>query len=180
MADLSGANVGAIQVEETQFKAAVSEYTLTRFGRLLNFFRLFHVFDRAFTMNGVVGFFANKQFVDGLWSFPYDAEIIDVVIYGHTMGTASAGVYDIKKSSGWNGTIFGAWTSIFSTVPQILFSAVEGASCSTGQTIPGFVAPVLTSPAILVSKGDRLRLDVSTVQAGISRDHGLIVRFRPR
>lgn len=176
MVDLPEVRTSAIQVEETKFKASVSEYTARRMGELLNLFRSTVIFERQFSMNGLVSYFVSKLAVDGIFVFPYDADIIDTIITGGpTAGAAGSNEFDVKLSAFPSG----AWTSIYTTRPQMTSTAAAFASCGIGDTVTGCTAAVMTSAVIPVAKGDRMRMDPISAMGG-AVDASLIIKFRPR
>jgi len=177
MSDIPAINEGLIQEQETQFKAGVSEYTARRIGSNMNFVLTNHVFTHAFKMNGPSSSFAGKTGVDGVFVFPYDAEIIDAVAYVETPGTGGTMQLNLSFSPASSP---GSYVSIFTTQPQITSGAVAGARCGVGDTVAGCTAPVLTATPVLVNARDGIKMDVTSMQTGFVANCGIVIFYRMR
>ena len=180
MSSLPSVKQGLIQVEETQFKAAVSEYTQQRLGKNINFLLSTICLERQFTMNRSVKAFLNSTAVDGVFVFPYAASITDIIAYAKSMGTSGFHEFDIKISTAWNGSSFGAWTSILTTTPKINYNAPTMTTVRIGDSITNCTAAVMSSNPYNVNAGDRIRLDVLNVQGGVPLDAAVTIKFIPR
>lgn len=176
MADIPSIYEGLIQEEECQFKAAVGEYTQRRMGSNLNFIHDYHIFEHAFKMNGPVGAFAGRLGVDGLFVFPYDAEITDVIIYRETPGSSGAFEADILRSNFPNS----GFSTIFSQRPIITSGAAAYTTCGVGDVVTGVTAPILQSLPLQVSAKDRLRMDIISMESGFPENAGVLIKYRPR
>lgn len=177
MANIPAVNEGLIQEEETQFKAGVSEYAARRMGSNMNFVLTNHVFTHAFKMNGPASSFAGKTGVDGLFVFPYDAEIINAIAYVETPGTGGTMQLNLSFSPAASP---GSYTSIFATQPQITSSAVAGARCGVGDSVSGCTAPVLTASSVIVNEKDGIKMDVTSMQTGFVANCGIVIFYRMR
>jgi hypothetical protein len=163
-----------IQQEETAYRAAVSEATLTRVGASINFINAYQANLREFMINGSYGGASNFLGVDGLVRFPYNWELLDVYIYtmSSTSGTGTTEL-DIK----WKPFSSGSYSSIFTTTPKFTSSASTFETCGVGQTKTGFTAPVLSKT--LFDANDQLRIDlIQSVLSGVGTGLGIV--FRPR
>jgi hypothetical protein len=167
-----------IQVEETQFRAPLSENTMQKIGQGINFINTVQHSEKQFFLNGKYGNSAlNPPLygVDGMTFFQYDAEIIDVWMFIHTNGTSGTTELDVKRSTDNGAT----WNTIFSTTPKILSAAGSWVFMHIGSSFPNIVAPVLTSAN--VNAGDALRLDLIQAQVGDNVETcGIVIHYRPR
>jgi hypothetical protein len=177
MSDLPGVFPGLIQIEETFFKAAVSEFTMQRMGQFMNFLATKEHSEKQFFLNGPYARGADPQFyADGLAVFEFDAEIFNVWMFNIVPGSSGTTELDIKIASSPGA----AFNSIFATTPKITSSAVAAAWIGVGGSVGGCVAPVLTSGGspLSVSAGYAIRCDKITSMAG-GENCGIIVHYRP-
>lgn len=164
-----------IQNEETQYRAAVSEATLSRIGSTSNFISLYQHDKRDFYLNGFYGgVFTPYLGVDGLVVFEFPVELINVYIFSEISGTSGITELDVK----WKPFTSGSYQSIFSTSPQALPAAASFDACGIGDVKAGFVAPVLSK--VNFDAKDILRLDLITAMQGGARGTGIIIHYRPR
>ena len=126
-------------------------------------------------MNGPSSSFSGKLGVDGVFVFPYDAEIINAIAYVETPGSGGTMQLDLKVSPASSP---GLYTSIFSTQPQISSSAIAGARCGVGDSVAGCTAPVLTSTTVPVSAKDGIKMDVTPMQSGFIANCGIVIFYR--
>lgn len=164
-----------IQQEETAFRAAVSESTLSRVGATTNFINMYQANMREFMINGPYGVIATPNLgVDGIVKFPYDWELVDCYIYsGASVSGSGSTQLDLK----WKSFSSGSYASIFSQAPQFNLGAGIFETCGIGQSKSGFVAPVLSKT--LFNSHDQLRIDLlSAISGGVGC--GIGITFRPR
>ena len=136
-------------------------------------------FSRQFTMNGLLTLFVGIQGIDGAFVFPFDAEIIDVLVYNKGIGGSGINDYDVLISKDWNGYDFGPWQSLFRARPTVSTSAFAFSTFNVGSKVTGCFAPVLDPDRILVSKGDRIRFDLISAMTG-STDGSITVKYKKR
>jgi hypothetical protein len=168
-----------IQVEETQFRSAVSESTLQKVGSSVNFINDFQFDSKAFEANGpynITG--VNEIFVDGLYRFPYACTIFYVTMFNSVAGTGGTTSLDIKITNVSGSP--GSFASIFSTAPTIDYTAGSGAFISTSGSGSGMVAPVISGGSYNASAGDVIRMDFLSKQTGAAQNCGIIICFKPR
>lgn len=167
-----------IQQEETSFRAAGAESTLSRVGATANFINQYQANMREFMINGPYGSVATPNLcVDGIVKFPFAWELIDCYIYS---GESTSGVgaeatdLDIK----WKPFNSGSYASIFSIRPRFNYNAAPFETCGIGQSKTGFIdAPVLSKT--LFDAHDQLRFDlISALSGGVGC--GIGITFRPR
>ncbi len=165
-----------IQQEETKFRAAVSESTLSRVGATTNFINLRQFDTIDFKVNGRYnrGPIPNLQF-DGIVSFPFPFEVVYAMIYtGPTVATGGITELDLK----WKPYASGAYASIFSTTPKFDQNAAASDAIYNGSTKTGFVAPVLSKTQF--DAWDLIRFDILSSVAGPQEGCGLKLFWRPR
>lgn len=162
-----------IQQEETAYKAAVSEATLSRVGATTNFINSYQANLREFMINGGYGSAAPFLGIDGIIRFNHAWELTDVFIYTlqDTSGTGTTEL-DLK----WKPFSSGSYASIFSTTPKFTSAASAYETCGIGQSKSGFTAPVLSKTTFAAY--DQVRIDMlDAVSGGIGTGIGIV--FRP-
>jgi hypothetical protein len=121
-----------------------------------------------FNQNGLL---ATGTGVDGIFVFKQGGEISQAGITREVAGSGGVTEIDIKIKPP-----AGAWTSIFTTRPQIFAAAGADASAYTGSANAGTTAPVLTSPTIAIASGTLMRMDVISVETGTPNTASALVR----
>lgn len=166
-----------IDTNETKYRAAVSEATAQKMGKMMNFIGHRSHEIKEFFINGRYGGASAQNGLDGLAIFQFDAEIFNIYIFGNVQGSGGTTELDIKHASDPGG----AFTSIFSTTPKITSSASNFSWIGIGDTVSGCTAPVLTSSpdSYEVSAGDAIRIDLISAQTGNAENCGIIVHYRP-
>lgn len=164
-----------IQIEETKFKAAASEYTMERFGKLVNFLEAALQVNVEWKLNGSVSAFVNIPGVDGTWTAPINCAISDIIVdNGRVAGISGTTEFNIEVSRDNGAT----WTTILTTRPHIVPAAIAFASCGTGQTVTGFTAAVMSTTPFALNAGDKVRLIVTSAM-GAATDGKVQLRIDP-
>ena len=167
-----------IYIEGSQFRSAVSEDLMQRFGASINFINTYQYYEFYFGMMGPYSFLTTPSTgVGTLEVFNSDAEIVNVWVYSGTAGTSGNTTVDILKAP-VNSSVY---TSIFSTKPAVASTAASGVifdANSVATTPTGCTKPVLST--VNFSAGDKLRLDVNSVMGGTARDLQVQIFWRPR
>jgi len=174
MADIVSERI-LIQQEETKFRAAVSESTLSRVGATTNFINNYQANMREFMINGPYGKIATPNLgVDGIVKFPFNWQLVDIYIYsGETVAGTGTTELDIK----WKPFASGSYATIFSTKPKFINTAAAFETCGLLQTKTGFTAPVLSKTNF--DAHDQLRIDIiQALTLGVGC--GIGITFRPR
>ncbi len=179
MADLADFRSNA-QVEETRYKATVSETTMQKLGASLNFVNNRQFDQHSFNLNGAYQLGVGSTGVDGIYPVVLNMELVAVTIYSIDAGVSGTTTFDIHWMSG-SGNDQG---SIFSTKPSIDSSAPNNAYGIKGliASIPdaggtGITLPVLSKTQF--SQGDALRFDIDSAMSS-AQNAGLTFHFRPR
>lgn len=162
-----------------QYRSAVSEELIQRLGALANFISLFQYDTKAFFLNGKYSVVSTPQSaVDGLYRFPFNAEIFDVVMFSMIAGSSGTTILDVKRVTQSGGV----GVSIFTTTPKIASTAGNNSYIGIGETGTGLTAPVLDSETDVynIDAGDAIYCDLLQSQQGDARNCGIIVYFRPR
>lgn len=167
-----------IQQEETSFRAAGSESTLSRVGATTNFINQYQANMREFMINGPYGAYSMPQIcVDGIIKFPFPWEIVDCYIYSgdSTSGVgAEKTILDLK----WKPFNSGSYASIFSIQPAFTWTASPYETCGIGQSKTGFIDPPVLSKTQFDAH-DQIRFDIlQALSGGVGCGIGLT--FRPR
>lgn len=161
-----------IQVEETKYKSAVSEFTWQKIGGAINMINTYQTIKLQFgitkadsnsgspTYNVISTPYSDFGFKE---TFPFNAEIVGANIYHGTAGSSGTSELDIK----WAAVNSGSYSTIFSTTPkvastaasEVAFDTFGNATTPTGCTVPVFSKTVFAA-------GDKLRCDVLQVMGG--------------
>lgn len=164
-----------VYIEGARFRSAVSEELIQRIAATNNFISYFQYDTKDFFLNGPYGTTPSPQMgVDGLYVFPFNVQIFDVVMFNIVAGTSGTTELDLEIAT----TPGGSWTSIFSTTPKILSAAVSNAWIGVGGTLTGAVAPVLTTTPMPIAAGTAMRINKLQAQLG-AQNCGLLVYFQP-
>ncbi len=180
--------------EETRYKAAVSESVAQKLAGSANFINLFQYDQKDFRLNGPFSHTGAHTGCDGIYIFPFAAEIINIGVYCETQGSSGTTEVDVKKATSSSGS----FASIFSTTPKVSSAASANifwlcyditTALSTAphyQTWAAATAPTGGTNAVLsggapynVDAGDCIRLDLISVAVNAA-NFQLIVFHRPR
>lgn len=180
MADITEERIN-IQVEDVQYRAAVSEAVGSTIGASINFINKRQHDNKAFFLNGKYSSVAGAQTsVDGAWGVMFDIEIIGILMFNMVAGSSGTTTLDVRR---WTASNTGN-TSIFSTKPSITSAAGNNAYVfydflnSTALENPsGTTLPVLSVTNL--NAGDLLTLNIDAKQTD-GQNCGLIIYFRPR
>lgn len=167
MADITPVRAPLIQVEETAYRASVSEATLTRIGQLNNFIATYHHNRHDWNLNGDIAQALGSTGPDGVFTCLFNMEIVGYSIYHGQGGTSGQTIIDIHRLTS-GGTDSG---TIWTTRPQIDSTASDDAYGVYDQLQDSAVVePTGVSLGDLLTTsfnaGDALRLDVDDVMAG--------------
>ena len=114
MADIPGQRI-LIQSEETSYRSAVSEATMTRMGAVTNFLSTNQLVWQPFNLNGPLDTLPVPQTnIDGAIPLFFDYEIIGGAAFLTVPHSSGFVEFDIRRHTA-NGD---AGTSIFSTTPR--------------------------------------------------------------
>lgn len=169
-----------IQVEETQYAAAVSSSVAQRLGSGINFINLYQHTDRSWVLNGNYGVSTGAQSgVDGAIPIWRDMEIIGFFMFNYVNGVSGTTEINIMRH-----TASGPGSSIFTVTPKITTAAgnqafmmewydpAEILENPTGTTLPTFLSRNL-------NKGDALTLDFVQRQSN-AENLTITLAVRPR
>jgi len=177
MADLTPARRN-IQIEETQYRAGVTEGTFSRMGQSINFINERQYDTRSWVVNGPYSLFQTGVVgIDLFFAIPFNITIFDVVLYNKKGGDSGTTTVDLHRYTA-PGVDAG---TIFTTKPAISSAAVDFAYVGTlangigGGT--GMTRPVLNVTDL--NAGDALRFDIDTVMTN-AYDLGLSLYYKPR
>ncbi len=179
MADLPDFRSNA-QIEETKYKATVSETTIQKLGASLNFVNNRQFDQHSFNLNGAYQLGVGSTGVDGVYPIIMNMELVAVTIYNIDAGVSGTTTFDIHwlSSSGSDqGSIFSTRPSIDSSAPNNSFG-IKG--LVTG--VPDFGGTGITLPILnktQFDQGNALRFDIDTAMSS-AQNAGLTFHFRPR
>lgn len=167
-----------IDILEVKYRSSVSESTWYKIAGVINFITTRNHQEKQFFINGNYGGLPAPIFkLDGMTVFEFDAEIFNVWMFNVVEGSAGVTELDIRiKPKG-----SGAFTSIFTTRPQISFGAGDDVWIEIGDAVPNTQAPVLTSGGapLQVNRGDALVIDLIQSQT-FGENCGILIHYRPR
>lgn len=165
-----------IQQEETAAQAAVSESTMSRMGETIDFANTFHVVPPHWCVSGPYNRGVPPYFVDGLRSYPFNFDLLDVKLSSGT-NTGVSGTFEVDIL--WRAENTGSFASIFTTTPKFNGGSGIQSSCRVGSAPAGFTAPVLAKTTF--NAHDQLICKVLQVPVGPTVEgFGVELIFRPR
>lgn len=176
MADVTPAR-NNIQVEETQYKAAVSEAVGQKIGGAINFINTYITQKFYFGVSGPFDSLTLPYTDFGYQEvFPFDAEIVNVYCRYGVAGTSGTSEIDIE----WAADNSGTWASIFSTTPKVAHNAADNGvfdADGVSTTPANCTQPVLSKTTF--DAGDKLRCILES--AAVAADGFiLVIEWRPR
>ena len=170
-----------LQSEETDYRSAVSEGTMTRMGAAVNFVNKRQYDTHAFHLNGLYRKGVSVVGSDGIFPVLFDMEILGITMWNRVNGTSGATTLDVQWLSS-PGVIAG---SIFTIKPS--FDNNVGDNAYMIKNIP--LGTVIIEPAVgatdpVLSKtqfdaGDALLLVIDSAMPD-AEDCSLLIHFRPR
>ena len=150
-----------IQIEETRYRAAVSEGVAQRMGAVTNFIVQQVYLGKAFFVNGdYTGLTIPYTEIDGKELFVYKANLVQCLFSIKNAGTGGTSSMDIQYASSPGGP----WASIFLTPPAISYAAGNDAWCYVGSAYANTTAPVFSVPTIPALSV--IRANILTAQTG--------------
>jgi hypothetical protein len=174
-----------IELEETQFRASVSESRATKIGSSINFINRRQFDTYIFALNGPYGKAQPAQGHDGMFTALYDLEIIGIS-FGHIVNGLSGTtdldlvLFDVDKTN--LGSVFTTRPSFNQNAGNNSFSTrnfltVED-NLNTGFTLPVLANPDPQNNTLKVDKFQSLRFD--TVANMQDAENAFIeIHFRP-
>ena len=179
MTDISEARKN-VTIEETQYRASVSEATMNKLGASVNFVNKRQNDKHSWHLNGPYRLGVGSTGPDGTFPCLFDMAITGFAYYSGQSGSAGSTTIDIHKLSG-AGVDAG---SIFTTLPEVDSTSADNSTTiydvlnATTISLPtGHTLAVLNQTDF--DAGDVLRLDLPTGMTGGS-DFQFIIYFRPR
>lgn len=179
MADISPARRN-VQIEETAYRAAVSEATFTRMGASVNFINNFQHYEFKYTLNGPYAKGVGQANLDGIRPFLFDSEIVGFSMSNAVSGVSGTTEIDVEWLSGGttnNGTIFSTNPTIDSTSANNSYMLLDVLNSSTIVEPTGHTVPVFSK--INFDQGDALQLNLDTSMLN-PENLSVFIYFRPR
>jgi hypothetical protein len=173
-----------IQIEETQFRGAVSEALLQKAGAAVNFINTYQTnffefgFLLAISDGGTPTYntFSAPLVISAPEAFPTDSEIYQIQLIHNMPGSSGTTELDIE----WSTENSNTWNSIFSTLPAVTSAAPSNAQfdmLGIATTPTRCTVPVLDVTEF--SAGDRLRCRVTSLQGGSPNGFMMKIFYRP-
>ena len=170
-----------LQSEETDYRSAVSEGTMTRMGAAVNFINKRQYDTHAFHLNGLYRKGVSVIGSDGIFPILFDMEIVGITMWNRVNGTSGQTTLDVQWLSepGVNeGTIFSAKPVFTNTVGNNAYM-IKNMATSTVIVEPatGATDPILSKSQF--DAGDALLLVIDEAMPD-AEDCSLLIHFRPR
>lgn len=170
-----------IQAEETDYRSAVSEGTMTRVGAALNFVNKRQYDTHAFHLNGLYRKGVSVIGSDGIFPILFDMEIVGITMWNRVNGTSGNTTLDVQwlSAPGVNeGTIFTTKPSFDNNVGDNAYM-IKNMATSTVIIEPalGATDPILSKSQF--DAGDALLLVIDSAMPD-AEDCSLLIHFRPR
>lgn len=162
-----------IALEDVAFRSAVSEAVGGKIGASINFINRRQNDKHSWHLNGAYSLGVGSAGPDGIFVFPYDAEIVATVFYSGAVGSAGTTEISIKRLAAGGavlGELFAANPTVNSTSASGSYSAYRWVD-STSLALPtGHFAGTITPDSNrFFTEGQGVRLDlVSAMTAGQS------------
>lgn len=184
MAEITAAR-NNIHVEETQYKAAISEAVGFKIGGAINFInnKQYKHFEFGFikvvssTGNPTYNTFTpSNTVISNFEAFPDASEIVGITLEHSTSGSSGTSTLIIE----WSAQNSGTWAPIFSTNASVTSAAPSNAQFNTfgnATTPTGCTVPVLSKTTF--AAGDRLRCVCTAVQGGTPNGFMMNIFYRP-
>ena len=123
MADITMAKAN-IDQNEVKYGAAMSEATFTKIGGSINHINGTQFKAHSWNLNGNLASSTTTEILDGLFVFPYDAQLVALTMSMSVIPTGDAATVDIFRVTSSGSTA----TSIFSTRPSFTSSVTQEVS----------------------------------------------------
>jgi hypothetical protein len=172
-----------IALEDVAFRSSVSEAVGNKIGSSINFINRRQTDKHDFHLNGAYSLGVGSTGNDGIFVFPFNAEVVAYSYWVGTIGLGTPTEISIKKLAP-GGAVLG---ELFSVNPTIGPAAASGSfsafrfldsftlALPTGHTL----AEVADSSDLLFDEGQAVRLDLISAMSG-SQTLQFTIHFRPR
>ncbi len=173
-----------IKVEETRYKAGVTEATAQKLGGSINFINNYQYkhfefgFVKAIASSGspTYNLFTAPLVISDLEAFPSNSEIVGITLHHGTSGSSGTTELDIQ----WATSNSGSFASIFSTTPKVTSAAAADVQFDTfgnATTPAGCTVPILSKTTF--NAGNVLRCRAVSLQSGVPNCFLMRIYYRP-
>jgi hypothetical protein len=170
-----------VQIEETDFRSAVSEAVFQKTGGSINFINDRQLFYYNFNLNGTYAGAAGQTGLEGFMISVFNFEIFSIGVNNTVQGSSGTTTIDIHLIDG-GGTDQG---TIFTVKPSVTTTATNNAyavrrflpSVSDVVTATGITLPTLITTSF--DAGDAFRFDVDTAMLS-AQNFSITIGYRPR
>ena len=172
-----------IALEDVAFRSSVSESVGGKIGASINFINRRQTDKHDWHLNGAYSMGVGSAGPDGIFVFPFDAEIVAHVLYSGTVGTAGTTTISIKRLAA-GGTVLG---ELFTINPFVNSTSASGSysayrwSDGTTLALPTghSIGTIFPASNLQFTAGQGVRLDlVGAMTAGQTLQ--FTIYFRPR
>lgn len=168
-----------ITVEETRYRASISEATMNKFGGAVNFVNERQNDKHAWHLNGPYSLGVGSTGPDGIFPCLFNMEIVGFAYFNGKTGSSGTTTIDIRKLDGAGvdvGSIFSTLPSVDSTAANNSTTIYDVINATTISSPTGHTLGVLSTTQF--NAGDVLRLDLNAAMIGANNFQFLIF-FRP-
>lgn len=171
-----------VALEDVAFRSAVSESVGNKIGASINFINRRQVDKHSWHLNGPYALGVGSAGPDGIFVFPFDAELVAYALYSGTVGLSGSSEVSVKRLAA-GGAVLG---ELFSVNPEVDSNSASGSfsayrftdsttlAAPTGHTL----ASVSPDSNRFFTAGQGVRLDLLSGMIG-GRTIQLTIFFRP-
>lgn len=179
MADIPPVRSPLIQIQETAYRASVSEATLTRMGQLTNFISTFQHNRHDWHLNGNIGLALGSSGPDGVFTCLFNMEIVGYSFYHGQGGISGQSIIDLHWLSNGgtdNGSIWSVRPQIDSTASDDAYGVYDLLTDSAVVEPTGVSLGTINKTQFVA--GDAIRLDADDIMSG-SNNLQFTIMYRP-
>ena len=168
-----------IQVNDVKFRSSISEAVGNKLSASINHIFYYQTDRHVFNLNGPYSLGAGSIGTDGVFIFPFDAEIVAFDYYNGDTGTSNYTEVDVHWLSGGDtdeGTIFSTKPKVETTAADGTYTLYRVSDSTTVSNPTGHTLAVLSKTTF--AAGDAIRLDLDFAMLG-ANNFQLAFHFRP-
>ena len=168
-----------VTVEETQYRASLSEATFNKFGGAVNFINKRQNDKHSWNLNGSYKLGEGSTGTDGVFPCLFDMAITGFAYYNNVTGTSGSTVIDIHymEADGTdNGSVFSTLPSVDDTASDNTTTIYDVINSNTVANPTGHTLGVMDTTTF--TAGQVLRLDLDSAMSD-ANTFQFVIYFRP-
>lgn len=168
-----------LELEDVAFRSSVSEALMNKVGASVNFINRRQTDKHDFHLNGPYALGVGSTGPDGIFVFPFAAEVVFFSYWVGTVGSSGTTTVDVHWLSGGDtdeGTIWSTKPAITTTASNGTYTAYRVSDSTTLSNPTGHTLGVLSKTSF--AAGDAIRLDLDDAMLG-SNNFMLSIHYRP-